>query len=477
MQREYSPKPRVVESPEVVLQYEKLKKLGMAIFAQVKTVETGKVDDSDVDLGKKFLQEAAKVISPSVWASFWEHTILAPEMGKRVAQEACRVGIDVDPKITQMGLWLHDVSIMLTTAYNRKDFIGDSLLKKIGIPNEVLSALTSTHKLMVAAEQLNLTDDQSTLRAPLTNDQQGVVDAYFDSLSPTQRITNLADNLGKRTADGLFTMEAFRKYLTTQEKRYDQHSPWPSTHFAIRSSSPGKSPRRPDGAVLQFYTVQKTVEWLEKSGVDLNAIFHELADYGPRFVLVARHGELNNPSNIVYNRDTVMGEEIIHLSEQGVHQMRSIGEVLKKRGFVCRTIMTSPETRTQESSAAIQESIPVPITVNNDLDDSYAPGPFFERMDMKHFMDKQENVYDKKRWGQYNHESLEEIRNRMMGVYRSAIADLKVGEAAVLVTHGDPSATLLDALDPDQNLTLQKGRAAVVVIDADASTVFTVYAL
>ena len=34
-------------------------------------------------------------------------------------------------------------------------------------------------------------------------------------------------------------------------------------------------------------------------------------------ILVIRHGELENPRGIVYNRDSVMGEEIIHLSEKG----------------------------------------------------------------------------------------------------------------------------------------------------------------
>jgi broad specificity phosphatase PhoE len=51
-----------------------------------------------------------------------------------------------------------------------------------------------------------------------------------------------------------------------------------------------------------------------------------------KFILIVRHGELDNPENIVYNRDSVM-KIPIHLSALGKRHMLEIGQLIKSKDF------------------------------------------------------------------------------------------------------------------------------------------------
>jgi len=480
--------PKITESPESIARYEAIKELGQDIF---KNGETGKADlvtQKDVYLAKEFLAKSAEETNPPVWASYWEHVILAPELGRRVSKESADNGIAVNPDEVEFLLWLHDVGVEVTPRYLRKDFIGDQILIKAGIPREILEGLSSTHRLMVEAEKLQLTDSQIRLEEELDVEQKRKVDYYFDSLSPTQRITNLADNLGKRDEDGLFTLEAFRKYLKTQETRYSKSSPWSTENWSIASPTEGKPSRRPAGAVLQYFTVAKTVEWLEEMGVDFNGICRDLSDYGPRFVTVVRHGELDNPKGIVYNRDNLMDpNDIIHLSIQGKDQMRQVAKTLSDRRFNSVGIFSSPETRAIESAETLRENLQsavIEIKTLDGLDDSLSPGPYIEGMKMGEFMKLGGNVYDSSRWGKYDHESSESIVSRTQNIFWRAARSLKAGENAILVSHGDPIAWLLNSLEgseisPDKLRDMiypKKGEAVVAIIDPKGE-LFTMYSL
>ena len=479
---------KVTESPEVIARYEAIKKLGQDIFKNGETEEADLVTQKDVYLAEEFLAKSAKETNPPVWASYWEHVLLAPELGRRVAEEAVSKGIDVNPSNSEFLLWLHDVGVEVTPRYLRKDFLCDQILIRAGIPREVLDGLSSTYRLMVEAEKLQLTDSQLRLEEELNVGQKSLVDEYFKSLSPTQRITNLADNLGKRDENGLFTLEAFRKYLKTQETRYSKSSPWSTENWSISSPTEGQPSRRPAGAVLQYFTVAKTVEWLEEVGVDFNGICRDLSDYGPRFITVVRHGELENPKGIVYNRDNLMDpNDIIHLSIEGKDQMGQVAKILSSRRFNSIGIFSSPETRAIESAETLREilqSATADIKTLDGLDDSLSPGPYMEGMKMAEFMKLDGNVYDKDRWGEYGHESPESIARRTQDTFWSIARSLKAGENAILVSHGDPIAWLLNSLEgskvsPDKLRDMiypNKGEAVVAVIDPKGN-IFTMYSL
>ncbi|OGD08932.1 hypothetical protein A2397_05035 [Candidatus Amesbacteria bacterium RIFOXYB1_FULL_44_23] len=478
---------KVRESPDVIERYEQLKKLGREMFADSHLLKTGEVNDQDVVLARQLMQEMAKEIKPAVWSVYWEHVIIAPKLGRRIAEQFnSKAGAQLNPQLIEFSLWLHDVGVAVTPAYNRKDWIGDSLMQRIGLPETVLKSLASTHQLMIASEGLHLTDAQAKLEQDLTPEQETLIDQYFAGLSPAQRITNLADNLGKRDSAGLFTVEAFRQYLTTQESRYSQTSPWPSVNFSLGNNSADSVSRRPAGAVLQYYTIQKTMEWLKSSGVNFEEIQHSLADYGPRFIVVARHGDLDNPSKTVYTRDADMKGDIIHLSELGQTQMRELSDVLNKRRFKCTKIASSPETRAVESAEAMASQLAVPIKVDARLDDNFAPGPFIEGMSLDQLAQSGGNVYDEQRWGKYNHEQPKAVIARTQSIFKDTANGLNVGETAILVTHGDPASWLLNSFKTDGTPTAAslrtsqypaKGEGILVILDPDSHEVFSSYSL
>lgn len=232
---------RVSESPEVIERYNILKCLGKKIFSGSNVAMTGRVSLSDVSLAREFLARGAKETNPIVWASFFDHTIVASEVGRLVAEQAAAVSLEVDPRKVEFALWLHDISRIVSVDYLRNDFIGNRLLFEVGVPRMVFDGcLSSTYDLMKAAVELELTDGQIKLEEELDEQQVAIVNKYFNSLTPMQRITNLADNLGKRDRNGLFTLEAFRQYLKSQERRYNQTSQWPSVNWAISSPIPDK---------------------------------------------------------------------------------------------------------------------------------------------------------------------------------------------------------------------------------------------
>lgn len=478
---------RAVEEQNVIERYEILKTLGTEMFRDSSVVKTGEVSIPDINKAREFMVRGARETNPPVWSSYWEHIIIAPELGRRIAEQAAAKGLEVDPLRVEFALWLHDASAMVTSAYNRKDYIGDTLLRKMGLPSEILRALSSTHKLMAASQELKPTAGQKRLEAPLDARQEAVVEEYFLSLTPEQRITNLGDNLGKRDGNGLFTLEAFRQYLTTQESRYDQSSPWPSVNWAISSPTPVEVPGRQYGAVLQYYTIKKTIEWLKNSGVNVDGICQDLADYGPKIVVVVRHGEIDNPTGIVYNRDSVMKQDqAIHISDRGKQQMTDVGKILSSRKFNITSIFSSPETRALESIKAIRtgSDSTLPVQIVEELDDAMAPGPYTEGMSMETFMGLAGNVYDENRWGKYHHESPGSITKRTRDAFWKIAKDLRVGQTAVMLSHGDPIAFLLNALDNKKITPAElrnaiypkKAEATAVIIGPDAK-VFTMYSL
>lgn len=471
---------KTLETPEAVARYDRLKGLGRELLAETAVVKEGKVSEQDVKVARKFLAKAAQEANPPVWSSYWDYVLIAPELGRRLAKAVKDKGLEVDPQEIEFLLWLHDIGRFVTPgAYLRNDLIGDRLLRECGIPWKVFDNLPSIVDLSSAAEKMELKDKQVRFQEPLTHEQEELAKEYFNSQSPTQRIINLADNLGKRGPDGLFDIQRFVVYLKTQEGRYDQTSPWSSVGWAI--------PRRQAGALLQSVAVEETAQWLKEIEVDFGKIREGLRDYGPKFVVVARHGELNNPKGIVYNRDSVMNpDEIIHLSDEGRKQTENLARVMNERRFQCTRINSSPEVRAQESAQILNQKLnPKNLETVEELDDSYSPGPYREGMTLDQLAEIGGNVYEESRWGKYGHERPKQIIERMERAFWTMAQSLKVGETGIIVSHGDPIAWLANHLvsdripDPKDLRKLiypVKGQAVVAVIDS-SDHFFTAYLL
>lgn len=466
----------VTEDPAVVERYQAIRNLGRIFEGTFQEVA-----ESEVEKIRKFVQKAAMVTNPPVWASYWDHLLVAPRMGRMIAETASSHQVEVSPDLVEFLLWPHDLGRMaLPGGYLRNDFMTSVSLVRAGVPRSILAEASSTAELMAFAEKMDLDPSQYRWRKPLSKTQQQLAQNYFEAQTPIQRIYNLADNLGKRGHEGLFSLPTFIDYLKSQEGRYSATNKWPSVKWAI--------PKREMGAFLQGITVEKTVNWLRQNGVDFDQIRDQLLNYGAKFILVLRHGELDNPKSIVYNHDSVMNPaDIIHLAAAGRDQMKEVGQILKQRAFQVSRILASPEIRARESAEALlaQQVGAAKVEIAAELDDVYAPGPYIEGMRMAQLEAIGGNVYERNRWGQYNHEPAESLIKRAKQVFWSVAGSLKIGETGVLVSHGDLIGWLMNTLVEDQIPTPEnlrsliypnKGEGMVVVLDSD-NALFTTYSL
>lgn len=459
------------EDPNVIAKYEKLEALGKKIFTnQTLSLET--ITKEHFELAKKFLAQSALEINPQVLSSYWEHILLSPNLGKRIAEKLETTEKSVNSNAIELLLFLHDIGRLITPPeYFRNDLIGDRLLLAIGFEKELIDALPPLGRISVLADEEEFNDQQLNFSELLKATQEKIIQKYFESLTPTQRIINLADNLGKRNADGIFSISSFKDYLKTQEKRYSGDSHWACIHWAII--------RRRGAALFQYHLVKKTLNWLESEGVDVNQILADLKNYGPKFVLVIRHGELDNPSNLVYNRDSVM-KTPIHLSTLGREHMQKVGELIKAKEFNLTKLFVSPETRTQESALELNKSLALPTETIDNLDDVFAPEPYLKGWSMNKLIALGGNVYNLPRT-----ESPQSITQRMLKTFNAAAGSLKVGQTAILLSHGDPIVFLTHFLKtgsiPDPEILRKivypaKGQAMVTVIGPEEK-IFTLYLL
>ena len=197
-----------------------------------------------------------------------------------------------------------------------------------------------------------------------------------------------------------------------------------------------------------------------------------------KFIIVIRHGELDNPKRIVYNRDEVMKkEEIIHLSDYGKEQMRLLGELIKKRKFRVAKIFHSPETRVRESTHELNKILRViDVAVKKELDEVYGPGGYIEGINIDQWEnDMRGDAYDESRWGKYHHEKPEEIIKRMEKIFWEIERSLKIGETGILVSHGDPIAWWIN-YKLRSLFYPKKGEAIVVIVDSQGK-IFSHYIL
>lgn len=431
---------------------------------------------------RRFLAEAALEVAPPVSLSWWEHMLLAPKLGRQIADAVVANGAkDTHPMAVEAALNVHDIGRFVNPgAYLRNDFLGEVIIKHLGL-EPLISQLASLRGLLMNArdmqiniEQLRLFQRGIPIKEMLRADQLVAAEAYFDSLSPAQRISNLADNLGKRDSWGrLFTMQTFLDYLRNQETRYSQISPWPSVNWS--------GFHRQASAVLQAHVIEATEGWLTREyQVDVASVLDQAQNYGPRFVILVRHGKVTD-KGIVYNRDADMEEvDRISLGQEGREQIAVLGKLLRKRGVEVRIklMLASPEKRAQESAEILQKELggDTPAT-DQQLDDLYAPGPYKERLPLDEWR-RTGNPYDQ-RWNKYGHETPEAVSQRMNEAFWRGANQLKTGQVAIEMSHGDSLAWLINGLlgkkplpqDLIHSFYPQQGQAWLVVVGSEKELV------
>lgn len=191
-------------------------------------------------------------------------------------------------------------------------------------------------------------------------------------------------------------------------------------------------------------------------------------------IILIRHGKLENPKGIVYNRDSVMAkEDIIHLSKEGLEQMKKMGELLRKKKINIQKIWTSPETRAIESTDECNASFHLSVRQKTDLNETYAPGPYQEKISLDTWT-RTGDAYDMVRWGKYHHENPQQTVLRMSRVFWEMAGVLKPGQTGICISHGDPlawlTADLLTKTIPTYKVLkkkyyLEKGEGMVFVVN------------
>lgn len=207
-----------------------------------------------------------------------------------------------------------------------------------------------------------------------------------------------------------------------------------------------------------------------------------------KYVILIRHGDLNNPRNIVYNRDSAMKKnDIIHLSQLGRQQLEALAKVIQKKLNLV-IIFTSPETRTIESTQIIAKRFKLrskQTAVSADLDDVDAPGAYLEKLSMTEWRKLDGNAYDQDRWNKYYHERPKQIIKRMEKIFWKAAKKLSGGQAAALISHGDPISWFVNYLLTKKippahqlrHLIYPKKAEAIVFIINDKNNVLDYYQL
>jgi broad specificity phosphatase PhoE len=201
-----------------------------------------------------------------------------------------------------------------------------------------------------------------------------------------------------------------------------------------------------------------------------------------KYIILVRHGEPDNPKNIVYSLDEIMNKkDMIHITDYGKLQLKALGKVIIRQGYKVVKVRYSNQIRAVESVKALNKILRInDIKPDLRLRDGYAPGPYIEKFTMDQWKKGENNIFDIRRWGQYNHEKPESIINRFNDIYEETIKNLDIGNTAILLSHGDlialwinykiqgklPNLTKLKSL-----IYLRQGEAFVIKLNNENKTV------
>ncbi|OGK24583.1 hypothetical protein A3D76_00455 [Candidatus Roizmanbacteria bacterium RIFCSPHIGHO2_02_FULL_37_9b] len=465
--------------------YEIVKGLGKKVFGESHIKLTKTVDQSDIDITMDFWKKVIVMTYPPVHATLFEHTLfMAPEAAQRLAHT-----LKLDELLARFITLHHETGRLVDPGeFVRNDFIDNRLLFEFGIPEQIRNEFPPIWGFVQTAEKIealvkdrdegNQLKRQRAMEEDLIEDQKTEAQKFFNLLTPMQRVVNLADNFGKRDEQGnLFTREIYLEYLKMQDKVYRGESPWRSSDRAIKVL--------PHIILLQKFVIEKTIDWISEQGVDLVEILKSLDNYGPKLVVLARHGEPDNPDKIPYAQDRLM-DITIHLTEKGRMQLRSLGELMKDRKFRFAKIVASHSARAKESADACNEVLSIKDSaVSDQLDDGAFPGPYRSGMTTDEVRKLGAAYYADPRFKKDAEETEDDIVRRMNQIYLETVNSLKPGQTGLLVSHSAPIALLVEFLmnkkispleDLDKLVSLRPGEAVVIIIDPQGNF-FTDYVL
>ncbi|HSW89393.1 MAG TPA: histidine phosphatase family protein [Patescibacteria group bacterium] len=468
----------------------KIVDLGSQLFANLRWEFRGKITEEAVGKTHELLSRSIEEIAPPVWAVLHEHVLMAPTLGRAFADEINSKkkgkGIRFDKNALVAALELHEIgSVANSSSYFHKDYVGEWIQKKSGVPEKILTIIQSMEELMRLGKVMNFSEKQLAFKEKLSMDQEAVVKTYVRSLSLEQMVFILSDNLSKRGSDGqLFTVQGFRQYLETQEERYKPApeplvklqglTSWPSTTFTGRKEGSTSAMYRRSGAVLQLCAVELIIERLQNEfGLKYETIRQELNGKGSKIVVLVRHEKVNNPDNIVYNLDN--NSRVMHLEPQAKERLEKLATTLKLRKFVPAIFINSPQTRAVETAQILQQILGVAqLETDERLSDARSPGPYETGLPLDVFREQGPDIFDADAWAGYNHEKRGEVEHRMNASLDDIIDKLKPGQIGMLVSHGTPLELLLHNLTGKEAGMPETGSATVVVFDAKGE-VFTHY--
>jgi len=143
-------------------------------------------------------------------------------------------------------------------------------------------------------------------------------------------------------------------------------------------------------------------------------------------IYLIRHGEVNNPHNIIYGR--LPG---FHLTDVGKKQLEDAAKYLKNKHI--DEIYTSPLLRAKESAGIIQKVLGLPII--HISEEILEVKTSYQEMKFSDLDALQSEVYLKPL--NPSDETVEQIANRMMKFIRYLIQTYP-GKTIAVVSHGDP---------------------------------------
>lgn len=163
-------------------------------------------DSSDVTQVRLFLTSAAPYTGKKLFPNYWEHILLTSVYAKILAE---RVGA-IDPYQSEVVGLLHDVGrLVVPHRYGRNDAVGKVFLTRAHVRLGIVDSIAPLDRILGMQRSI-----------------RGVEDLTLE-----QRINHIADNLGRRDANGvLLTVEGI---LQLSSGRRYTNPIWPSEKNAL----------------------------------------------------------------------------------------------------------------------------------------------------------------------------------------------------------------------------------------------------
>lgn len=201
--------------PEQGRRYHAVGKVGTSMLADTALVKEQAWSQNDVAQVRAFLLEAAKVADPTLFENFWEHMLLSSIYARRLAEQLNLS--DLDHFEAEGIMLLHDLGrLVASSGYFRNDRLAEALFRRIGVRPDVAEKLPPIDKILGIGG------------GPITS---------IDQLTPSQRVTQVADNLGRKKNGKMMTLEDLQS--TSLSNRYQ--GTWPSEVRALRQlTEPGE---------------------------------------------------------------------------------------------------------------------------------------------------------------------------------------------------------------------------------------------